>query len=54
MLVEFQKVQRVSAEKQREFVDRARLTNVRNDYEYVLSHLCVSEDLRSLYIGMSV
>ncbi|KAG0086209.1 hypothetical protein BGZ93_007140 [Podila epicladia] len=33
VLVEFQKVQRVSAEKQREFVDRARLTNVRNDYE---------------------
>ncbi|KAG0326516.1 SNAP receptor [Podila humilis] len=33
VLVEFQKVQRVSAEKQREFVDRARLTNVHNDYE---------------------
>ncbi|KAG0261883.1 hypothetical protein BG011_000580 [Mortierella polycephala] len=33
VLVEFQKVQRVSAERQREFVDRARQTNVRNDYE---------------------
>ncbi|KAF9184265.1 hypothetical protein BGZ51_003463 [Haplosporangium sp. Z 767] len=33
VLVEFQKVQRVSAEKQREFVDRVRQTNVRNDYE---------------------
>lgn len=32
VLVEFQKVQRVSAEKQREFVDRARLSTVRNDY----------------------
>ncbi|KAF9206104.1 hypothetical protein BGZ49_002982 [Haplosporangium sp. Z 27] len=33
VLVEFQKVQRVSAEKQREVVDRARHSNVRNDYE---------------------
>lgn len=37
VLVEFQKVQRVSAEKQREFVDRARQINVRNDYEYANS-----------------
>ncbi|KAG0302710.1 hypothetical protein BGZ98_007284 [Dissophora globulifera] len=33
VLVEFQKVQRISAEKQREFVDRVKHTNVRNDYE---------------------
>ncbi|KAF9915566.1 hypothetical protein BX616_005854 [Lobosporangium transversale] len=33
VIVEFQKVQRVSAEKQREFMDRARQSNVRNDYE---------------------
>ncbi|KAG0048184.1 hypothetical protein BGZ83_006814 [Gryganskiella cystojenkinii] len=33
VLVEFQKAQRVSAEKQRNFVDQARKTNVRNDYE---------------------
>ncbi|KAG0016581.1 hypothetical protein BGZ81_011145 [Podila clonocystis] len=33
VLVEFQKAQRLSAERQREFVDRVRLTNVRNDYE---------------------
>ncbi|KAG9072066.1 hypothetical protein KI688_006288 [Linnemannia hyalina] len=32
VLVEFQKVQRISAEKQREFVDRARLGAARNDY----------------------
>ncbi|KAK3815640.1 MAG: t-SNARE [Linnemannia elongata] len=36
VLVEFQKVQRVSAEKQREFVDRARLSTVRNDYRTTL------------------
>ncbi|KAF9107464.1 hypothetical protein BGX27_008727 [Mortierella sp. AM989] len=33
VIVEFQKVQRVSAEKQREFVDRAKLSSVRVDYE---------------------
>ncbi|GJJ72809.1 hypothetical protein EMPS_05167 [Entomortierella parvispora] len=33
VLVEFQKVQRVSAETQRNFVDQARKSNVRNDYE---------------------
>ncbi|KAF9151080.1 hypothetical protein BG015_007115 [Linnemannia schmuckeri] len=32
VLVEFQKVQRISAEKQREFVDRVRLGSARNDY----------------------
>ncbi|KAK3842742.1 MAG: t-SNARE [Linnemannia gamsii] len=32
VLVEFQKVQRISAEKQREFVDRARYSSARNDY----------------------
>ncbi|KAF9909273.1 hypothetical protein EC991_008910 [Linnemannia zychae] len=32
VLVEFQKVQRTSAEKQREFVDRARYASAHNDY----------------------
>jgi len=32
VLVEFQKVQRISAEKQREFVDRVRYDSARNDY----------------------
>ncbi|KAF8928435.1 hypothetical protein BGZ47_001645 [Haplosporangium gracile] len=32
VLVEFQKVQRISAEKQREFVDRVRHDSARNDY----------------------
>ncbi|KAF9427792.1 hypothetical protein BGZ76_002187 [Entomortierella beljakovae] len=33
VLVEFQKIQRISAEKQRDYVDRARYSNVRNDYD---------------------